>query len=273
MIEKRCLTRCCVGCVGGTGGTTVEKLVLGGRFDGGRTNSAILHCWFIDFFFWIMYFACERTNKIMRAGIVLFLLGISLGAVCSAQEGRAHAREGRPQSAEGSHTRSQEPREKKKTPTAPRHAPSSQKEPETVPSRHRSSEGQDSAPPVQEQRQRPDRPIREEHKRVFETVRSGLVSGQVSSLSEHMGAQVYVNLRGGESGYFSANQAYYLLENYLRTRKFSSLEFNTMGEDESTPYATGIAGFDHKGSQESAQVYVSLSEVGEQWVISQIKIY
>ena len=207
----------------------------------------------------------------MRAGIVLFLLWINLSVPCSAQDGRSHAREGRPQSAEGSRTgfRSQESRGKK-TPAAPRHAPSSQKD---VPPRYRSSEGQDSSPPVQVPRQRPDRPIRDEHKRVFETVRTGLVSGQISSLSEHMGAQVYVNLREGESGYFGANQAYYLLENYLRTRKFSSLEFNTMGEDESTPYATGVAGFDHKGSQESAQVYVSLSEVGERWVISQIKIY
>jgi len=252
----------------------VEKLVLCGRFDGGRTNSAILHCWFLDFFWWMMYFAYKITQRIMRVCIVLWLLAISLGPAGLAQEGRSRPHEARVQTDRGSRTgsHSQEPRERKKQ-ADPKRVPSPQRNARPDPSRDSSRDEQDSSPAAQAPRKQTDQPARTEHKRVFDTVRSGLVSGQISSFSEHMGAQVYVNLRGGESGYFSANQAYYLLENYVKTRKFSNFEFNTTGEDEATPYATGTAGFDHKGSQENAQVYVSLSEVGDRWVISQIKIY
>ena len=88
-----------------------------------------------------------------------------------------------------------------------------------------------------------------------------------------MGSQVYVNLRGGESGYYSANQAYYLLENYFKTRRLVNFNFTTIGESDSNPYATGSAGFNEKGSRERAQVYVSLSLAGNRWVITQINIY
>ena len=111
------------------------------------------------------------------------------------------------------------------------------------------------------------------YNKVFSHVQQGLASGSVGSFSQHMSSQVYVNLRGGESGYYSASQAYYLLENYFKTRKLVNFNFTTIGESDSNPYATGSAGFNFKGSREYAQVYVSLSFVGDQWVVTQINIY
>jgi hypothetical protein len=108
---------------------------------------------------------------------------------------------------------------------------------------------------------------------VFDLVKDGLNGGKISSLSELLAPQVHVALKGGESGYFSSGQAYYVLENYFQSKKISGLEFSTLEESGVTPYATGSAGFQHKGSRESAQVYVSLSHLGERWVITQIKIY
>lgn len=114
---------------------------------------------------------------------------------------------------------------------------------------------------------------REDYRSIFANVQKGFSSGSIGLLSRHLGPQVYVNLRGGESGYFSGNQASIVLENYMRSQKIVSFDFTTIGESESNPYATGSAGFNVRGSREYAQVYVSLSLVGNRWVISQINIY
>ena len=120
---------------------------------------------------------------------------------------------------------------------------------------------------------RPINPVRGDYRQIFEGIQHGMKTGNVATFSQHFGSQVLFNLRGGESGYYSANQAYYLLESYLKSRKLVYFDFSTIGESESNPYATGSAGFNVKGSREVAQIYVSLSLAGERWVISQINIY
>jgi len=115
--------------------------------------------------------------------------------------------------------------------------------------------------------------VREECRRIFSTVQEGLAAGTVGVFSQHIGQQVFMNLRGGESGYYSANQAYYVLENYLKTRKLANLNFSTIGESGENPYATGSAGFSFRGTREFAQVYVSLARSGDRWIITQINIY
>jgi len=122
-------------------------------------------------------------------------------------------------------------------------------------------------------RQGEERHSQQNYKGIFSSVQQGLSVGNITSFSQHFGPQVSVNLRGGESGSYSANQAYYVLENYLRTRKVLYVDFTTLGESESNPYATGSAGFSVKGNRELLQVYVSLSYLEDRWVITQINIY
>jgi hypothetical protein len=108
---------------------------------------------------------------------------------------------------------------------------------------------------------------------VFEDVQHGIETGNVGSFSPHLGAQVQVALRGGESGYYSANHAYYLIEDFFKSRRVVSFEFSQVGETEATPYGTGTAVFTTKGIREIAQVYVALMRMGERWVIAEINIY
>jgi hypothetical protein len=112
-----------------------------------------------------------------------------------------------------------------------------------------------------------------ECKSFFSGIQQEIATGNVAALSGRMGSQVYVNLRGGESGYYSASQARYLLENYLRHRRIASFTFSTIGESDENPYATGSATVNDKGVREIAQIYVSLSRDGDRWRISQISIY
>lgn len=108
---------------------------------------------------------------------------------------------------------------------------------------------------------------------IFVAVQEGLQSNDVSLFSRHFGSQVVLNLRAGEAGSYSSNQAFYVLENYLRTRRVVSFEFTTTGESAASRYATGGATLSSKGGREFVQVYVSLSRTGGRWVISQINIY
>lgn len=108
---------------------------------------------------------------------------------------------------------------------------------------------------------------------LFAVIEKSLNNGNISALTPYLAPQVQVNIRGGESGYYSASQAYYLLENYFRSRKVLGFGFSTIGESDSNPYATGGANLNFKGTRELAQVYVSLSRSGQQWRITQINIY
>jgi hypothetical protein len=108
---------------------------------------------------------------------------------------------------------------------------------------------------------------------VFSEIQQGIATGAISSFSHHFHTQVHITLRGGESGLFSSNQAYYLLLNYFRPRKTTGFSFSTYGDSGNSPYATGGVVFNVRGARESAQVYVALSNIGGRWVITHINIY
>lgn len=122
-------------------------------------------------------------------------------------------------------------------------------------------------------RKRESAPARDGYRELFTRVQEGLSTGAVDRFSEHMAPQVYINLTGGENGYFSGNQAHYVLAEYLRKRRLVNLKFSTIGETDSTPYATGSATLFVKGTRGIAQVYVSLTRSGEGWNITQLTIY
>jgi len=112
-----------------------------------------------------------------------------------------------------------------------------------------------------------------EIRQVFDDVQRGIVQGNVAIFSPHLHSQVRVTLHGGETGLYSANQAYYLLENFFRERSAVSFKFTTFGESDSTPYGTGNAAFTFQGVRRHAQVYVALASQGGRWVITHINIY
>ena len=108
---------------------------------------------------------------------------------------------------------------------------------------------------------------------VINDVERGIGSGSVTEFSAHFPSQVSISLRGEGSGTYSSNQAYYLLDQFFRQRRFTGCKLSTVGESGGTPFATGSASFTLKGGRETAQVYLSLSRSGDRWVISQINIY
>lgn len=108
---------------------------------------------------------------------------------------------------------------------------------------------------------------------LFQTVESGILEGDIGAFSGHFDKQLFVNISRGESGYFSSNQAASILQHYMATRKVVSFRFSRLNEKGLVPYATGRLVSIYRGSQESAQVYVSCTWQNAGWVIGQFNIY
>jgi hypothetical protein len=108
---------------------------------------------------------------------------------------------------------------------------------------------------------------------IFEDVEEGISTGNVSHLAKYFAPKVAISLRGDESGTFSSNQTYYVLQNFFKARRFRHFAFSTIGESDANPYASGSVEFIHKGAREVAQLYVALTFVGERYVITQMAVY
>jgi hypothetical protein len=109
-------------------------------------------------------------------------------------------------------------------------------------------------------------------KLIFDQVETGISEGDVGMISKYFGSQTYLSLSNGKSGYYSSNQAFYVLEDFFKIYRVASFRFNNINTDEDTPYATGVYNFEFKGKKNAAQVYISLKKAGSGWKITQITI-
>ena len=108
---------------------------------------------------------------------------------------------------------------------------------------------------------------------IFADIEAGLRSGDLGTFSGSLARQVYLNLSDIESGFFSENQALYILKDYFKTRRILSFKFTTISEVEGTPFATGGGTYLHRGSPEILQVYVAMKKSGNRWVIGQFSVF
>jgi hypothetical protein len=108
---------------------------------------------------------------------------------------------------------------------------------------------------------------------VFAAVEHGIIAGAVGQFSNHFAPQVYIYLRDGERGTYSAKQAFYVLDIFLRSHKSLGAKLTTFGGTESNPYATGNATFIAKGVRHETQLYIALVHRGDRWVITHLSIY
>ncbi|MCC6549059.1 MAG: DUF4783 domain-containing protein [Ignavibacteriaceae bacterium] len=106
---------------------------------------------------------------------------------------------------------------------------------------------------------------------IFTSISRGLATGNVSAFSKYITGQTYLSLSSTASGYYSPNQAFYILQDFLKALNPSSFRFSII-EPGGSPYATGVLQFETKNRKSSAQVYISLNKAGNNWYISQLTI-
>ena len=114
--------------------------------------------------------------------------------------------------------------------------------------------------------------FKEAYHRTLDGIGNGISSGRISSFSYLFSPQIYLNLSNGVSAYYSSNQAYYVMQEFLNTHQAISLNINDIQEDEENVYATGTYSFLVKGKRESSQIYLSLKHGSKKWQITQITI-
>jgi hypothetical protein len=107
--------------------------------------------------------------------------------------------------------------------------------------------------------------------KVYSSIESGIANGDVSLISKFFTGQNYLSLRNGINGYYSANQSFYILQDFFTIYRPISFKFSaTRGGNSS--YATGTLVYESKGRRGSALVFISLESSGNTWKISQLTI-
>jgi len=105
---------------------------------------------------------------------------------------------------------------------------------------------------------------------VFREIEEGIAEGKVDKFSSYFNRQTYLSLSNGARGYFSSNQAFYVLQDYFKINRTSSFRFVTIYEEGDTPYATGIYTHEQRGRKIYKQVFISLTVQSNSWKITQI---
>ena len=107
--------------------------------------------------------------------------------------------------------------------------------------------------------------------KLFTQIESGISKGDISLLADFFSNQTYLSLSSGQNGYYSANQAYYIIQEYFKIHQPVLFRY-TAKNIQRLPYATGVFQYESAGRKRSAQVFISLKRQGNNWQISQFTI-
>lgn len=108
-------------------------------------------------------------------------------------------------------------------------------------------------------------------KLIFKKIEEGFNQNDIKMFDELFGKQIYLSLFNGVSGYYTSNQAFYVLKDFMNITRPEKFSFSKIHDGES-PYATGEFNFTSAGKRGKAKIYISLSAWGQAWRISQITI-
>ena len=107
---------------------------------------------------------------------------------------------------------------------------------------------------------------------IFKEIESGIKDANVERISKYFGQQTYFSFSNGINGYYSSNQAYYVLEDFFKLYRVTSFKMDNVKSDSNHSYATGKYNYDNKGQRSSAKVYISIKKIGTNWIITQFTI-
>jgi len=108
--------------------------------------------------------------------------------------------------------------------------------------------------------------------KAFIKIEDGIGSGSVDKFSNYFSTRNYLSFTNGASGYFSANQSYYVIKDFLSVNQPMSFKLTNMVTDTSTPFAAGTLKYISKGIRTTATVFISLQLIDNHWRITQITI-
>ena len=100
----------------------------------------------------------------------------------------------------------------------------------------------------------------------------GVKTGAVKEFSDYLYSETYISLETGVASYFSANQSFYILKEYLTHYKPINFKLIKISSNNETHFAIGKLVYSKNGIRGESQVFVSLKLENENWKIYQITI-
>jgi len=107
---------------------------------------------------------------------------------------------------------------------------------------------------------------------IFKEIESGINEGDIERISKYFGQQTYFSFSNRINGYYSSNQAFYVVEDFFKLYRVTSFKLDNIKNNNNHSYATGKYNYDNKGQRSTAQVYISLKKIGNNWIITQFTI-
>jgi len=107
---------------------------------------------------------------------------------------------------------------------------------------------------------------------IFKEIESAIKEANVEQISKYFGQQTYFSFSNGTNGYYSSNQAFYVVEDFFKLYRVTSFKLDHIKTDNNHSYATGKYNYDNRGQRSTAQVYISLKKIGTNWIITQFTI-
>lgn len=111
-----------------------------------------------------------------------------------------------------------------------------------------------------------------EAQKVFFRLEEGISASAVDKFSHYFGSKCYLSLTNGTAGYYSSNQSYYVIKDFLSIYQPNSFKLTNIVLESTTPFASGVLKYSNKGIRGTATVFISLQLIEHKWVISQITI-
>jgi len=108
--------------------------------------------------------------------------------------------------------------------------------------------------------------------KIFSQIENGFADNSVDKFSTFFSDKIFISLSSGTPKYYSANQAYYVIKNFLGIYNPTGFKFDRISSDSSNPFAWGELKYIKNGLKGKATIMVILANDKNQWKISQITI-
>jgi hypothetical protein len=108
--------------------------------------------------------------------------------------------------------------------------------------------------------------------KVFLRIEEGIAGASVDKFLKYFGDKNYLSLSNGVAGYYSANQSYYVIKDFLSICRPASFKLTNIVTETPNPFASGILKYSSKGVRGNSIVFISLHFIDGGWKISQITI-
>ena len=107
---------------------------------------------------------------------------------------------------------------------------------------------------------------------IFNKFENGMRTGAVKEFSTYFDFETYISLESGVTSYYSKDQSYYILKEFLSKYKPIRFKYIRIHDIAEMPFAVGQFTYSLNGVKGTSQVFISLKNNGSGWKISQITI-